>query len=271
MSIVWLASYPRSGNTWLRFLLQAYAGGGQIESRRLNADVPDIHRKGVVIHPDAADSVLVKTHYLWSPSHPFAAQTRGFVYIVRHPKDVLLSFLQYRKLCRVLPEGDPTIDRKYALNYIKKFGDPAWIQANMGTWPEHVQSWLSQTTMPHVLIKYENLQSDPQRELEPMLKLIGLAVDHGRLRTAIEACRFSALREEEAKEKKARTQGDAGGLFEGSPEMVQRGVMFMNEGKSGRTLDHFGPDVEEAFNKAFEPHLASLGYGPTAPESHAAA
>lgn len=266
MPIVWLASYPRSGNTWLRFLLQAYLKDGRIESRRLNADIPDIHRKGVVIDPDAAESVLVKTHYLWSAGHPFADRTRGFVYIVRHPKDVLLSFLQYRKLCRVLPEGDPAIDRKYAMNYIRKLGDPVWEQTpDMGSWPRHLESWLTKPSLPHAVIKYENLLTDPEPELAPMLRLIGLPVETDRLRAAIEACRFSALREAETKEKEARATGEAGGLFEGNPDMMRRGVMFMNEGKSGRTLDHLGPDVEEAFNTAFAPYLASLGYGPTAP------
>lgn len=267
MSIVWLASYPRSGNTWLRFLIQAYQNNGQVESRRLNADVPDIHRKGVVIDPDSAEHVLVKSHFMWSAAHPYAGQTRGFIYIVRHPKDVLLSFLQYRKLCRVLPADDPTVDRKYAMSYIRALGDPVWAKTdNMGTWPGHIESWIAKPPHPHALVKYENLLIDPERELLPVLPILGLTVDAARLRAAIEACRFSALREAEQKEKLERERGaQAGGLFEGNPEMMRRGVMFMNEGKSGRTLEHIGPDVEDSFNRTFAPHLARLSYGPTAP------
>lgn len=268
MAIVWLTSYPRSGNTWLRFLLQAYTGGGHVDSRTLNTEVPDIHRKGVVVNPDAADHVIVKTHFPWAARHPFAEQTTGFIYVLRHPKDVLLSYLSYRKLGRVLATDDPSVDRTYAMNFIQAFGDEYWVRQGMGNWPQHVSSWLARPSHPHVVLRYERLLTHPVEELEPMLPLIGQPVDRARLKAAVEACAFSSLREIEQKEK-ASGAAPTGStpLFPGDAEMMQRGVMFMNEGKSGRTLDHIGPDVEEAFNKAFAPYLSSLGYGPTAAAS----
>ncbi|MCC6678038.1 MAG: sulfotransferase domain-containing protein [Phycisphaerales bacterium] len=267
MAIVWLTSYPRSGNTWLRFLIQAYIRGGRADSASLNADVPDIHRKGVVIDPAAADQVLVKTHFPWSPRHPFAAQTKSFIYILRHPKDVLLSFLSYRKLGGVLAADDHSVDRPYAEQFIRGLGDDVWIKAHMGNWPQHIATWLARPAHPHVVVKYEDLLSEPERAMVPVLGLLGMAVDEARLRAAVEACRFGALRAMEAKEKSEReARGDASaGLFPGDPALAKRGVMFMNEGKSGRTLTHLGPDIEEAFDKAFAPYLSSLGYGPTAP------
>lgn len=266
MSIVWLASYPRSGNTWLRFLLQAYARGGPVESLALNAEIPDLHRKGVVIQPDAAANVIVKTHYLWSPAHPMADKTAGAIHILRHPKDVLLSFLAYRKLNRVIPPDDPEIDRRYALLFCKGLGDYLWLKSGMGSWVEHTQSWLHGPGPRRVLVKYENLQSAPERELPAVLELLGLSPEPERLARAIEACRFSELQKVEEQEKQARSERGGGpAFFEGGPDSYKKGLRFMNEGKSGRTLDHLGPDVEAAFNEAFAPHLAALGYGPTAP------
>lgn len=267
MAIVWLASYPRSGNTWLRFLLQAYLRGGEVNSTALNAEIPDLHRKAVQINPDAADKVLVKSHFLWSPTHAFADRTAGFVYVLRHPKDVLLSFLQYRKLNRVLPPDRPDIDHKYAMAFAQSLGDYLWMKAGMGTWLQHAQSWLTTPPGPHVLVKYENLQATPETELPPVLRLLGLEIDEPRLRRAIEACRFDALREVEEKEKQRRETEGGPAFFEGRPELVKQGFRFMNEGKSGRTLEHLGPGVEQAFDAAFAPHLGAFGYGPTAPRA----
>ncbi|MCC6678037.1 MAG: sulfotransferase domain-containing protein [Phycisphaerales bacterium] len=267
MAIVWLSSYPRSGNTWLRFLIQAYARGGPVESLRLNAEIPDLHRPGARVDPDSAARVPVKTHYAWSGQHAFADRTAGAVYILRHPKDVLLSFLAYRKLNRVLPPDDPEIDRRYALMFCKGLGDYLWLKGGMGSWVEHFRAW--DRPFPHrrVLVRYENLQSAPQRELPPVLELLGLDMDEARLAAAIESCRFSVLREAEEKEKRGRAQGGGPALFEGRPELLERGLRFMNEGRSGRTLAHLGADVEEAFDSAFAPYLEELGYGATAPEA----
>lgn len=267
MAIVWLTSYPRSGNTWLRFLIQAYLRGGAAVSASLNADLPDLHRKGVVINPDAAERVLVKTHFPWSPRHPYAGQTSAFIYILRHPKDVLLSFLSYRKLGGVLAADDPSVDRPYAEQFIRGLGDEVWIKGHMGNWPQHIASWLARPAHPHTVVKYEDLLAEPQRAMRPVLELLGQPVDTARLGAAIEACRFDALRRMEEKEKAALEGAppEQRGLFPGDPALAKKGVMFMNEGKSGRNLLHLGAEVEAAFDRAFAPYLPSLGYGPTAP------
>lgn len=265
MAIVWLSSYPRSGNTWLRFLIQAYARGGPVESLRLNAEIPDLHRRGVTVDADAAERVAVKTHYVWTPGHPMAARTAGAVYILRHPKDVLLSFLAYRKLNRVLPPDDREMDRRYALMFCKGLGDYLWVKAGMGSWVEHYRSWGSGFPHRRVVVRYENLQSAPEVELRPVLEVLGLEMDEARLAAAIESCRFSVLREVEEKEKRGRAEHGGPALFEGRPELMERGLRFMSEGRSGRTLAHLGEDVEEAFDAAFAPYLEELGYEATAP------
>lgn len=266
MSIVWLTSYPRSGNTWLRFLIQAYLRGGAVESRALNAEIPDLHRRDARIDPDSAACVPVKTHFLWSTEHPHANRTAGAIYILRHPKDVLLSFLAYRKLNGVLPADNPELDRRYATLFVKGLGDYLWLKAGMGSWAEHVRTWTKDFPHPLAVVRYERLQTAPREELPPVLKVLGLPLDYARLDAAIESCRFSALREVEEEEKRGRAAGERGPvLFEGRPELLRHGLRFMNEGRSGRTLEHLGPALEAAFDTAFRPHLEPLGYGLTAP------
>lgn len=261
MAIVWLASYPRSGNTWLRFLLQAYVNAGEIDGMRLSAEIPDIHNGIAAINPDASDPLLVKTHFMWSPQHPFADKTRGFIYILRHPKDVLLSFLNYRKLSGMIPVDSPEEDRRYAMLFCRALGDFGWTQ-QFGSWPRHIASWLMKPTHPVAVVRYENLLAAPDQELKPVLRLLGIPIDDGRLLRAIETCRFSKLREMEKEEKSARAdQPVSQRFFDGIPALADQGVMFMNKGESGHSLMHLGSDVEEMFNKTFEKYLTPLGYG----------
>jgi hypothetical protein len=263
MAIVWLASYPRSGNTWLRFLLQSYLNAGEIDGTRLSADIPDIHNTPQ-INPDASDRLLVKSHFMWSGQrHPYADKTRGFIYILRHPKDVLLSFLNYRKLGGVIPVGDAEVDRRYAMLFCRGLGDYEW-SARFGPWPHHIVSWLMRPAHPHAVVRYENLLATPEQELKPVLKLLGLPIDESRLHAAIEACRFSKLREMEQKEKTVHASEPADQrFFDGIPALAEQGVMFINKGEAGQTLHHLGADVEETFNKTFERYLTPLGYGLT--------
>lgn len=272
MAIIWLASYPRSGNTWLRFLLQAYLHDGEVDGMRLRAEIPGIHGNAARIDPDASDRLLVKTHFPWSARHhPHAAKTRGFIYILRHPKDVLLSFLNYRKLGGALPVEDAAADREYALQFCRAKGDADWARG-FGTWPQHIASWLAAQDLPRAAIRYENLLTAPAAELRPVIKLLGLEIDEARLAAAIESCRFSRLREMEMNEKRdLADQPGSRRFFEGAPALAERGVMFMNEGRSGRTLAHLGDDVEAEFNEAFGPYLATLGYDATAPTAAAEA
>jgi hypothetical protein len=69
--MVWLASYPRSGNTWLRFLLCSYFLGTTRDSLAMEGRIPNLHRGNIDL-AWAYDPALGKTHLSWSERHLIA-------------------------------------------------------------------------------------------------------------------------------------------------------------------------------------------------------
>lgn len=119
MSIVWLASYPKSGNTWVRFLLYTYMHGFPAWSRQLRRTIPDIYIDPY--DPDAADPLFIKTHEPYSPAHKHIDHTRAAILISRHPADVLRSHWRWYKNISHNTHPDPAV---YADAFIENGGDP---------------------------------------------------------------------------------------------------------------------------------------------------
>ncbi len=138
MNIVWLASYPKSGNTWLRFFLYAYLYGEIENSNDIARRIPDIHKiRDLDLNADG--TVFMKTHGFCGSHHRYIKNTIGAIYIVRHPRDVLLSSLNY---CR-MEDDSGFSDKEFADEFIENLGVLKWKKVGMGAWVENVNSWQS--------------------------------------------------------------------------------------------------------------------------------
>lgn len=252
MKLVWLASYPKSGNTWLRFFLQNYFFGAPADSRDVARNIPDIHSAGLSLDR-ATGKLFCKTHYQWSDEHPYAASTKSFIYIMRHPKDILLSTLNYFKL-----DGQPPFtDAEYVQTFIERAGAPEWQDMGMGTWPGHVASWLDTNTYPRVVLRYEDLLADPYTGFRSVVEFLTGRINDSGLEQAIEASSFGKLRRIEEQEKNS---GQPSAVFPGSSEAARQGRRFMNEGHALHSLAHISRELDQRFDEAFHEPLARCGY-----------
>ena len=253
MGIIWLASYPKSGNTWLRIFLYYYLFGELRKSDDLASNIPDLHVRSIVKPSNSGGATLYKTHFLWSPQHPHIDQSSGFIYVLRHPKDVLLSNLNYIRLV-----GNDTIsDAQFARRFIEQLGVPQWRRLGMGSWPEHAQSWLHNPQMPHLVLRYEQLRENPKHYFSQAIEFLGMEVDEHRLNRAIFA---SSLGEVKKFEERERKKGLHREIFAGSQEAAQKGFRFINEGKTGQTLAHIDQRLDGEFDRAFKDSLVEFGF-----------
>lgn len=251
MRVVWIASYPKSGNTWVRFLLHHYFWGEPASSIELNRRIPDLHRPAGRIDT-ASDRLFVKTHFVLSDTLPFLAQTDRAIVITRHPKDILLSGLNYARL-----ESEAPPDAiAYARAFIAAGGDPAWAQMGFGTWASHAASWLEHPRFPVHHATYEGLKADTAAGLRAMLEFVGEPVDNSRLTRAVELSGFERMRELERHEKARGGES----LFRGGRPSLSRGAMFMNKGATGQSLAHIDPALDGEFEGAFGPDLTRFGH-----------
>jgi hypothetical protein len=255
MGVVWIASYPKSGNTWVRFLLANYLAGPIERSRDAEWTVPDSHG---AFDADALLAwqpvVYAKTHRRWGPGHPFAARTSSAIFVVRYPKDVMLSNLNYHRLLR----GDESgfSDADYIKVFIGAGGDPMWLRAGFGTLDEHTASWMdAPAPLPRLLVRYEDLKTDAAGQLSRIVSFLGLEQDAERIARAAADSTFERMRQLETKEK--LTAGSHT-IFPGAKPREDWARYFVSEGRLGSTLAD--PYLDQRFNERFGPLMERLGY-----------
>src|SRR5690348_14476170 len=133
--IHWIASFPKSGNTWVRFLLYHYIYGELNDSLLLGRRIPDVHAGDLPRAETQTRTQLVKTHWGIGPGMPNVERTVGAIYVVRHPKDVLLSMLNYYRLRE---PGAAWTDERFVRLFIQGGADPGSLRNGFGTWEDNV-------------------------------------------------------------------------------------------------------------------------------------
>ncbi len=224
--IFWLASYPKSGNTWLRALLLNYlkdAEGTQslddlhgfalgdmdaqfyekllgrpVSTMSLAEMLPHRYAVHALIAKEAEGSPLVKTHSNYHmPDGSIAinrAVTRSAIYLVRNPLDMVISFGDHYG-CGL----DGAIEAAAASShYIPPM--PGRIAQHLGNWSSHVTGWVNSGDLPRLILRYEDLVRDPVRAFRQVVKFMKMDVDEARLKRAVERSSFKTLQAMEASE-----------------------------------------------------------------------
>jgi hypothetical protein len=219
--INWLASYPKSGNTWVRFLLAAYFEDGHLDincvpwgagdnrkyvyqtvsplplDKLTNDDVINLRPAALMhlISSVAQKPLMVKTHHFYGQINdihlfPNVLSKRAF-YIVRDPRAVVCSFANHMKFTI-----DHTIDKMNQETFIIKEDDSLFHA--LSTWSLHVEGWLNDKSFPVHLVRYEKLLETPNEVLSNILEKIGFKdISPERIDRAVKATQFSELAKQE--------------------------------------------------------------------------
>lgn len=273
-SLTWLASYPKSGSTWLRLFLHAYLGDGTADINGINGagETGDLQRhlyetaspvpldelqgpECFFLRPAAlfrlacADGdQLVKTHCcngrVFGMDLIPAALTAGALYAIRDPRDVALSYAAHMdrtvdEAIGVMGDATTVLDRETRLQYL-------------ATWSAHVDSWTLKMPFPVLVVRYEDMLERPREAFRHVAHFMTGAVDEARLEAAIAATRFEALQRQER----------AAGFVE-RPDHAER---FFRTGRS-TWRDMLTAGQARAIEAAHGPTMRRFGYppGPAAP------
>jgi hypothetical protein len=289
----YLASYPKSGNTWCRVFiteLRRLAGldsadataAAQEEERelRLNSDlvmgsiVSSRHWlddqlgintsdlswceldkvRGRVGHQRAVYAECLRYHKVHdaflsidSCGHPVVPVEgcRGAVVIIRHPADVAVSLSHFFswELERCLAF---VLDEQAALCRSSKCGGRQ-VRQFMGSWSNHVLSWVDQQHIPVLSLRYEDLLSKPEIEFGRLACFLDLPVDGCLIAESVQNSRFEKLKEKEEEE----------GGFHERPEGCER---FFRSGRSGEGVETLSTQQLAQLQDAFGDILARFGY-----------
>jgi len=218
-SLVWLASYPKSGNTWVRSFFTAllkkesfdinnldysefYAdknlfqklvkkdvstfGESELESERRKVLDFYIRTKPTPYLMKIHDRFSYSVHDslpVFQTNFPTAA-----IYIFRNPLDITLSFSRYLGI-----SIDEIIER-----YICKPGSTIFMNnrfpRTIGTWDEHFNSWHEQKSIPTHFVRYEDLKLNTHQTFKEMLTFMGMEYSDEEITDAIRQTDFNLLK-----------------------------------------------------------------------------
>lgn len=260
MTTAWIASYPKSGNTWVRFLLYSAIYGPPERSVDVSRRITDIHRPTDTL-PPAQGPELIKTHFPLSDEHPRIDESVAAIHVIRNPRDVLLSALHYHKMTKRRILG--ISDKRFASRFIAHGGHTEWIKP-FGTWAAHTRSWQRTDRFPVLTVRYEDLKADPCAQLDRIIGFLGLEVDNDARARAVEASTFDRMRDLEVNEKSQNPAADqAGRPFVGTSHATKKGRFFINKGATNQRLDQIAQGLDGRFDHAFADALDAYGYAPS--------
>ena len=219
--IIWIASYPKSGNTWIRSFLTAYyfCDNGIFDINKLNyiQDYPnkqfikDEVKKGEIHkHWDESQKKIInekkikflKTHnsLITAFGNDFTSPkySLGVIYIIRDPRNVVSSvknhndFKTYEKALQFMQNENTVIsDYKHLNNHAKT--------NIINSWRINYQSWLSDNRYRRMMIKYEDLIENPNQTLRDLIIFVNTicrfnnGIDNKKLENAIQSTTFEKL------------------------------------------------------------------------------
>lgn len=270
----WLASYPKSGNTWVRIFLGCYINDGPVDINSLPYDMTHYDLKTHYYRAIAPRSLgelsqyevfnlrpavlqhmyhmgqwplLIKTHNARARIHNTclipAAWTERAVYLVRDPRDVAVSFANHAR--RSLDDtiemmDDPTAGSCHTT-------EPS-LAHFLGTWSTHVNSWMTTDQFPARCFRYEDFKEKPEDQFSNLLEFLEWEVIPDRVERAVEFSKFSNLRSQEQKT--------------GFKELTN-GSTFFKKGEVGTWKETLTEDQVKRIEKAHGEVMRALGYETT--------
>lgn len=184
---IWIVSYPKSGNTWVRFLVGNLVDPSTpITWENLESRVPDFYKHSASTLKTYSRPRLIKSH---EPYHP---RYRNVIYIVRDPRAVIVSYYHHLRRHSVIDDLTPIS----AL--VDRFLQGSLIQ--YGAWSTHVTGWMSASPRRHrlLLLRYESLSGDSEAECRRIRDFLRLDRDDGAIRACVEASSATRMRELES-------------------------------------------------------------------------
>ncbi|MFZ0817542.1 MAG: sulfotransferase domain-containing protein [Candidatus Sulfotelmatobacter sp.] len=233
-----VASYPRSGNTWARFLLCEVLTGNNAEFDKVAFSLPPLRLRS------RAPSVLSDGGRLFRTHEQYHFVYKKAIYFVRDPRDVAVSNYEFERVNDHLRGKNlDEFMHMYVRGKVNSFG----------SWQGHVRSWLDSAlaaTDNFLLVRYEDMRRDTERELARMLEFLGFSVAPEKIRMVVENNSLQHMRQKEDR-------------YQGRPpedRLVSEAGRQVRTGSVGGWRDRLTPAQASLIEHASQELMARLGY-----------
>lgn len=274
-NIIWLASYPKSGNTWGRIFLSNYLKNAEttvpfdqligkmassrylfddytlINSTNLTVDEIDTLRPRVfeAMNDEAESPIFLKVHeaYVNTPAQEplFPAHvSRLALYFVRNPLDIVPSFAHHMNV-----DIDHVIqlmaNPEAALANNPRYVTPQFRQPIL-MWHEHVHSWTSQTQVPIHVVRYEDMTLSPYDTFKTLVEKLEYPFEESRFESALGNSAFEKVRSQE--------------LVSGFGERHPHATSFFRSGKIGTWRNTLTDEQVATIVETHRDMMRKMGY-----------
>ena len=278
--IIWIASYPKSGNTWVRSIISSlvYSKEGifnfellkkirQFPSKKYFEnftkkfqDINEIKKLWITsqefINLDKQIKFF-KTHHINCKigGYPFTNKnnTLGTIYVVRDPRNLINSFTNHYKIDKNKAKNFIT-DPQFVTGAIGKTNKENNIFTILGSWKDHYRSWTSNTNNL-LLLRYEDLILNPNKEINKIIEFLKnfLKFEHNdhKIKNIINSTSFESLKKMETEEGFDEAILDETGVNK---------VKFFNLGKENKWEKYLNKDEAEFVTNKFHSEMKELGY-----------
>lgn len=273
---IWLASYPKSGNTWFRVFLTNLLGNSEnpanindlaettiASSRKIFDDYTGLSSSDLSFHeidnlrPDvyrmqseeSEELLFKKVHdkfsYLKNGDALFPPEiSLGVIYLIRNPLDVLVSFAYHsakpvEKMISVMnnPEYAFCAHNDKLQNQLRQM---------LGSWSGHVKSWTEQTLMPVYVLRYEDMIQNTVESFTAAIRFLNIEKTDDEIRTAIRKSDFRILTEQEKES--------------GFREKMIKSKSFFRKGEIGDWRNHLNDQMSNEIIENHQEMMLKFGY-----------
>jgi len=236
-----LVSYPRSGNTWTRFLVANFVYPHEnVSFRNIEQLIPDTSSQSNRALKRIPRPRIIKTHQYFDHRYPKT------IYIVRDPRDVALSYHDFQRKYRQIEDGYPL--ELYVDDFVRgRLGSAEW-----GTWGENVASWIYTRggCENFLLLRYEDMMTETVTQLARIARFLGLDPELSRLQRAVELSSADRMRELEKAEQDQWV----------ATKNRRKDIAFVRVAKAGGWKTALPAPCVRQIESAWGPVMMTLGY-----------
>jgi len=267
--IIWLVSYPKSGNTFLRLLLTNYFFSDnkinqfdlikripkfekrdtfeKVLKKKINLKNFDYLKNSFAVQESLCQKsnpydLIFKTHHFYGSINgnkfTSAKYSKFFIYIVRDPREVLVSYANHSEM---------TIEECFKIFIDKNIGHKKYFETII-RWDYHYKSWKSFKEVPSIFIKFEDLIDNTEKVFHEILtklsKILNFTIDNRKIKKAIDDNNFLELKKLEKKIKFHETNNNN----------------FFRSGKKDSWKEILETNQVKLIEKEFENEMQKLNY-----------